>query len=65
MTLKDACEIAEDCGLETIGEAVDNIDIHCTSIFCYSDIPQELQELHLEASEYDWNMSIKEFLERC
>lgn len=50
MKLIDACRIARDCGLNTIGEAVFNIDLHAISIFSYEDITKELNELCQEAS---------------
>jgi len=48
MKLKEACKIAEYCGLKTIGEAVDNIDHHCTSLFKYENIFTELDELYTD-----------------
>ncbi len=63
MKLKDACEIAMDCGLETIGEAVYNIDLHAPSLFGYSEVSTELEELHKEAKEYDKDLSISVILE--
>jgi hypothetical protein len=46
MLLKDACDIAEECGLETIGEAIMNIQIHALSIFNYNEEKKELNELY-------------------
>lgn len=45
MKLKKALEIARDCGLETVGEAILNIHIHATSLFSLSDLDRELDEL--------------------
>ena len=45
MKIQEALEIAEDCGLETVGEAIYNIQIHAPSLFSYSDIDKELKEL--------------------
>lgn len=50
MRLKTALEIAEDCALETVGEAVYNIKIHSINLFNYSDINKELAELYDELS---------------
>lgn len=45
MKLKEACDIADACGLETLGEAYMNIEIHSPSLFPYAEIERELQEL--------------------
>lgn len=37
MKVKEACEIAEDCGLATIHEAIINIQIHAGCLFSYDD----------------------------
>lgn len=62
MTLRDACEIAVDCGLETVGEAVYNIDLHAPSLFAYSEVALELEELHREAEDYDENTSVYDII---
>ena len=51
MTLKTCLEIGKDCGLETVGESVLNIDIHAMSIFTYSTITQEINEIIKERDE--------------
>lgn len=45
MKIQKAIEIANDCELETVGEAILNIKIHALSLFSYSDIDNELHEL--------------------
>lgn len=45
MKLKSAIEIAKDCGLDTIGEAIMNIKIHAMSIFEYGKEAEEYKEL--------------------
>lgn len=45
MLVREALEIGLECGLETVGEAVLNIQIHAASLFGYSDIPNEVGEL--------------------
>lgn len=45
MKIQKALEIAYDCGLETVGEAICNIEIHALSLFSYTDIGKELNEL--------------------
>lgn len=58
MKLIDACRIARDCGLNTIGEAVFNIELHAISIFLYEDIPKEMNELYRETSSISTNQKI-------
>lgn len=58
MKVKEACEIAEDCGLETIGEAILNIEIHSPSLFLYGEIDKELGELYEDAKNYRMDDSV-------
>lgn len=51
MTLKTCLEIGKDCGLETVGEALYNIDLHAMNIFDYSKIVMELEHLKLQADD--------------
>lgn len=60
MKLKTACGIALDCGLNTIGEAIMNIDIHATSVFSYSEMNKELAELYEDAKGIDLEAKIKQ-----
>lgn len=46
MKLKTAIDIAKDCGLETVGEAICNIEIHALSIFDYDKMNEEFKELY-------------------
>lgn len=64
MKLKTCLEIAEDCGLETVGEALFNIELHATSLFPYSEINKELAELHLafEAAKISTETKVEEIL---
>jgi len=48
MTLADCISMAKECGLETIGEAYDNIIIHSTMLFEYSKMNSEIAELNRE-----------------
>jgi hypothetical protein len=50
MTLDQARRLGRACGLETDEECVRNIDIHCMSLFLYTEVEAELLELH---KEYD------------
>ena len=45
MKLKEAVEIGLECGLGTLGEAIDNIFIHSMNLFPYTKIEQETSEL--------------------
>jgi hypothetical protein len=45
MKLTQALQIAKDCGLETIGEAIYNIAIHAGNIFNYGEEITEYEEL--------------------
>lgn len=58
MKVKEACEIAEDCGLETIGEAILNIEIHAISLFSYDELNKELSELYEDAKNYHMDDSV-------
>lgn len=60
MKLKTACGIALDCGLNTIGEAIMNIDIHAISVFSYSEMNKELAELYEDAKGIDLEAKIKD-----
>ena len=51
MKLKEALEIGIDCGLETTRECIRNIQIHALSLFSYSEISKEIDELYNEAEE--------------
>lgn len=51
MKLIKALEIANECGLTTVNEALLNIDIHAMSIFKYDDIQKEVSEMYNE-----WNI---------
>ena len=51
MTLKDCLEIGIECGLQTVSEAILNIEIHAISIFSYSELNKELEQLYIEKEE--------------
>lgn len=51
MTLKSCLEIGSACGLETVLEAIMNIDIHALNIFNYSKITEEINEIIKERDE--------------
>ena len=67
MTLKEACEIADACGLETVGEAVVNAELHYDALVSISDADKEFAELYREAEALgpDWeSKSIYDVVER-
>ena len=45
MEIKEALEIAKDCGLNDVGEALCNVTMHAMSIFDYNEEKQEIEEL--------------------
>ena len=49
--LRKALEIAIECDLNTIAEAIRNIEIHATQIFSYSEMEEKLKQLHYEVSD--------------
>lgn len=48
MTLKYCCEIADACGLETVGEAVMNAEMHYDALVSIDDMEKEFSELYQE-----------------
>lgn len=52
MKLKDAIDIGKGCGLDTVEECVENIEIHAISLFSYDVITKELNELKNEYKAY-------------
>lgn len=48
MDLITACRIGQDCGLETVADAVWQIDHMAMSIFAYDKMEEELTELYEE-----------------
>lgn len=46
MKLKEACEIATECGLKTIKEAIINVTFHSSSLFTYKTMEEEIDELY-------------------
>ena len=46
MKLIDVLELGSDCGLEDVGEAMLNVDLHAPSLFTYSEMDSELNEMY-------------------
>lgn len=51
MTLKEVCELADACGLETVGEAVLNVELHWSMLFTVDSMNEELNELYEDINE--------------
>lgn len=61
MTLKEVCEIADACGLTTVGEAVMNAELHYDALVSIDDMEKEFDELYREVKALgpEWeNISI-------
>ena len=56
MTLKYCCEIADACGLETVGEAVMNAEMHYDALVSIDDMEKEFDQLYQEVAALgpDW-----------
>lgn len=52
MTLKSSCELGLECGLETVGEALRNVDLHILSLVKYSEINAEIEELNHDIRKF-------------
>ena len=48
MKLKTICEIADACGLETVGQAVINAERHYDALVSISTMHKEFEELYRE-----------------
>lgn len=67
MKLKDACELADACGLYTVGEAVENAELHYDALVLISEMNEEFEELYREAEALgpEWrDKSIYDIVER-
>jgi hypothetical protein len=57
--IKTAIQIGKGCGLQTLGECFENVRHHSMSIFKYTEISKELQELVDEIMEYKFKPTEK------
>lgn len=71
MKLIKALELADDCGLGTVMEAMHNVQIHAPQLFTYETMNDEYKELLDEwytvrddNPDFDWNSSVTEVLDR-
>jgi hypothetical protein len=46
MTIQEALLLGNDCGLQTVREAIINVEIHYSSLFIIDNLDKELQELY-------------------
>ena len=67
MKIKEALEIGLECELETVDEAIYNIELHCANFFILDEIEIELMELYDTWSKIsgDLKTDIKTALEMC
>ena len=52
MNFQDVLEQAAVCGLETVGEAMDNFYLHAISLLSYSEAPEVEQHIEQEHRAY-------------
>ena len=64
MRLFTCLDIANDCGLETVDEAIYNVELHAMSIFVYDKIDEEISEIYQEVQfrKINFEMTINEAL---
>lgn len=60
MTLREACDIGDACGLTTVGEAITNIEIH--NVFSHSKMAAEFAELYADAKNVPDDTPISKIL---
>lgn len=65
MRLFTCLDIANACGLESVGEAIFNIELHAISTFDYNKIKEEISEIYQEVKSRGTNseMTINEALD--
>ena len=57
MKMLDALVLGEECGLETVLEAIENVEMHCCNLFPYSEIEHEIEEMRADISGF-WKRGI-------
>lgn len=64
MRLFTCLDIANACGLESVGEAIFNVELHTTSTFDYDKIEEEIAEIYKEVQfrKINSKMTINEAL---
>ncbi len=51
MKIEECLRIGIECGLETVGESICNIEFHCANLFSISEIDKELKELYMSCDD--------------
>ena len=64
MRLFTCLDLANACGLETVDEAIYNVELHAMSIFVYDKIDEEISEIYQEVQfrKINSEMTINEAL---
>lgn len=64
---RQCLEMAHECGLETVGEAVSNLQIHAMQLYPYSEINQRLLDVNKAFEDTHQSTKVCELLgpERC
>ena len=60
MRLIEACKAAKECGLETLDEALTNIEHMAMSMFPYKDIPTEILEMYEDPLWKQLDITVKD-----
>lgn len=68
MKLSEALDFGIDCGMDCVGDAILNVDLHAQNIFPYAKINDELNEMYSGYHELvklggDMEMSIVDAIE--
>ena len=53
LTLLEACKIAQDCGLETVGEAIMNVELHYDAFFSIANLEEEERAFYEDVKRYN------------
>jgi|SaaInlStandDraft_4_1057021.scaffolds.fasta_scaffold13543_4 hypothetical protein len=64
MKLDQALRIGKECGMETVQEALANIQGHAMNMFPYSEIDAELVELYLDSKD-NYSGSVDMTINQC
>lgn len=66
MKLLEVLLLGKDCGLETVSEAVYNVELHAINLFIFSEIQREIRELYLavEENNYSWEDELLDVIEK-
>lgn len=48
MKIKNCLELGKECGLRTVGQCIDNVEVHSINLFILTEIQKEIDELYHE-----------------